>query len=285
MLLSSTVVVTQKFDPERVLALIERWQCDVLVAVPVMLQRIMDLAPEVRNSYDTSTLRVVAVSGSALPKALASSFVREFGYILYSLYGSTEVAFATVATPADLVTAPGTAGHPLPSVSVKVLGSHGQDCPPRVPGSIHVQGNESIVDQSLDPDGRAGGSSRTGDIGWFDEAGRLFVGGREDEMVITGGENVYPITVESALLEHPEVVEAAVIGIPDRQFGEVLEAHVVTSPGSKLKSEDLQAWCRRRLASFQVPRSVVIQTALPRNETGKVIKSQLRSRILSSQSA
>ena len=125
MLYSSTVVVTRTFDPAGALALIERERCQVLVAVPVMLRRIMDLPPEVRRQYDTSSLRAVTVSGSSLSPALAGAFMDEFGEVLYNLYGSTEAGYATVASPADLRAAPGTAGRPLPGVEVRVLAGHG----------------------------------------------------------------------------------------------------------------------------------------------------------------
>jgi fatty-acyl-CoA synthase len=272
MLLSSTVVVTRRFDPERILALVERERCHVLVAVPTMLQKIMDLPPLVRRRYDTTSLRVVAVSGAALSPRLAEALEREFGEVVYSLYGTTEAGFATVATPTDLRAAAGTAGRPLATVHVRVVDDQGRRCPPGVPGVIYVGGRDAVPDNGPG----AVGAVRTGDVGWFDRAGRLFVGGREDEMVVVGGENVYPVLVENLLESNPDIAAAAVVGEPDRVLGEVLVAHVVLRNGSTVSPAAIRGWCRSRLAPFQVPRRVVVHDRLPRNEIGKVVKRAFR---------
>ncbi len=276
MLYSSTVVVTRAFDPVGVLALIEQERCQVLVAVPVMLRRIMDLPPEVRRQYDTSSLRAVTVSGSSLSPALAGAFMDEFGEVLYNLYGSTEAGYATVASPADLRAAPGTAGRPLPGVEVRVLA--GRDAGGgQSPGAIWVRSHDSLAARPGRPDApvlRA--PVRTGDIGWFDADGRLFVSGRADDMIITGGENVYPVEVEHALEQHPAVLEAAVIGVNDEEYGQVLAAHLVLRHGQALAPGELLAWCRDRLAPFQVPRQVRVHDNLPHNASGKVVKRALR---------
>jgi fatty-acyl-CoA synthase len=273
MLLSSTVVLTRRFDPERTLALIERERCHVLVAVPTMLQRIMDLPAGTRRRYDVSSLRVVAVSGSAVSGPLAYAFMAEYGEILYSLYGSTEAGFAAVATPVDLRTAPGTAGRPLPLVRVRVADAYGRTCPPGVAGSIRVSSRDAV---QTDDAHRDDASVRTGDLGWIDQAGRLFVGAREDDMVIVGGENVYPIVVEQVLERHPDITEAAVVGAADRVLGQVLVAHVAMRDGGTATPAGIHAWCQAQLPPFQVPRRIVIHDHLPRNETGKVIKRGLR---------
>ncbi len=277
MLYSSTVVVTRNFDPVGVLALIERERCQVLVAVPVMLRRIMDLPPEVRRQYDTSSLRAVTVSGSSLSPALAGAFMDEFGEVLYNLYGSTEAGYATVASPADLRAAPGTAGRPLPRVEVRVLAGRGAGGP-RSPGAIWVRSHDSLAAARPGrPDApvlRA--PVRTGDIGWFDAEGRLFVSGRADDMIITGGENVYPVEVEHALEQHPAVLEAAVTGINDEEYGQVLAAHLVLRHGQALAPGELRSWCQGRLAPFQVPRQFRVHDSLPHNASGKVVKRALR---------
>jgi acyl-CoA synthetase (AMP-forming)/AMP-acid ligase II len=268
MLLSSTLVVARRFDARDVLGLVERHRCEVLVAVPVMLRRILDLPADVRSRYDTGCLRVVAVSGSALSADLAHEFMRAYGDVLYSLYGSTEAGFATVATPEDLWTAPGTAGRPLPTVRVRVADGYGRTCPPGVPGVVMVAGRDAV------PLG-AGREVRTGDLGWIDAHGRLYLGGREDDMVIVGGENVYPAVVEHALERHPDIVEAAVFGAPDRTLGQVVVAHVALRTGATATPGDIRSWCRGQLAPFQVPRRVVVHERLPRNATGKVVTSVL----------
>jgi acyl-CoA synthetase (AMP-forming)/AMP-acid ligase II len=272
MLLSGTVVVRRRFDAQSTLAQIEHERCHVLIAVPSMLRQIMDLPVAVRRRYDTTSLRVVAVSGSALSPSLAGSFMDEFGEILFSLYGSTEAAYATVATPVDLRGAPGTAGRPLPMVRVRVVDQHGRDRPRGQRGRIVVHGRDTVAADQEEPGPTA---MRTGDLGWIDEAGRLFVAGREDDMVIVGGENVYPIGVEQTLEEHPDIVEAAVVGAPDRRLGQVLVAHVVIRPGAALTAETIRDWCRTRLARYQVPHRVIFHERLPHGETGKIVKRSL----------
>jgi fatty-acyl-CoA synthase len=226
---------------------------------------------EIRRRYDVTSLRMVVVSGSALSGRLAHAFMDEFGDVLYSLYGSTEAGFASVASPADLRAAPGTAGRPLPAVSVRVVDAQGRTCPPGVPGSIRVSSRDAV------PTGDDGDAMvRTGDLGWLDEAGRLFVGAREDDLVVVGGENVYPIVVEHALERHPDIAEAAVVGAPDRVLGQVLVAHVALREGATATPTAIWTWCRAQLAPFQVPRRVVIHDRLPHNETGKVNKLPLR---------
>ena len=277
MLLASTIVTTPRFDAEETLALIERERCEVLVAVPVMLQRIMALPESVRRRYDCSSLERVVVSGSPLPADLALRFMDEFGEVVYNLYGSTEAAFATVAGPVDLRAAPGTAGRPLPGVAVRVVDDEGRDCSRGQIGSIVVGSGTSFRGYtSGDDKARVDGLVAIGDRGWFDDQHRLFIASRDDDMVITGGENVYPITVEQVLHAHPEVADVAVVGRPDPTFGEILVAHVVPVPGSPLDGAELQSWAKGRLAPFQVPRAVVMQERLPRNETGKVLTRKLR---------
>lgn len=300
MLFSSTIVVTRKFDPYRTLDLVERHHCQTLAAVPTMLRRVMDLPHEVRRWYDTSSLRAVTVSGSALPPGLAGAFMDDFGEILYSFYGSTEAGYAAVASPADLRAAPGTAGRPLPLVDVRVIGDDDAPCRVGEPGMIWVSSRDARTNAESAPGGRAedpaagaaGGAAprqqpepgsegspgpvRTGDIGWLDEAGRLFIAGRADDMVITGGENVYPGEVETVLEQHPGVTEAAVVGKPDDTYGEVLVAHLVASEKNAPAPEELSLWCRERLAPFQVPQQFVIHDALPHNAAGKVVRGDLK---------
>jgi fatty-acyl-CoA synthase len=272
MLLSGTLVVSRRFDPERTLAQIERERCQVLVAVPVMLQRIMDLPPDVRRRYDTSCLRLVAVSGSAMSARLAREFMDEFGDVLFSLYGSTEAAYATVAGPVDLRAAPGTAGRALSTVRIRVVDERDRDARPGQCGSIVVSNHDAIA---RDPTAAGMPAIRTGDLGWLDEEGRLFVAAREDDMVVVGGENVYPVVVEDVLENHPDIREAAVVGAADRVLGQALVAHVVLRRGRAATAESIRDWCRARLAPFQVPRRVVIHNKLPHGETGKVTKRSL----------
>jgi acyl-CoA synthetase (AMP-forming)/AMP-acid ligase II len=276
MALSSSLVLRRKFDPEGTLSAVAQHRCSTLAVVPVMLQRILDLGEEVISKYDTSSLRVIAVSGSALPGELATRVMDVFGDVLYNLYGSTEVAWVTIATPEDMQTAPGTAGR-TPRVSIlKILDDHGREVPTGETGRIFV-GNEMLFE------GYTGGGEKevvdglmsTGDVGHVDEEGRLFVEGRDDEMIVSGGENVFPAEVEDQLAKHDAVKEVAVIGVDDEKFGQSLKAFVVTKDGAKLSEDDVKKYVKSNLASFKAPREVEFMDELPRNATGKVLKREL----------
>lgn len=276
LLLNFTIVLRRRFDPEKVLADVERHEARVLVAVPVMLQRILELPAEVRRRYDTSSLEVVPLSGSALPGLLAERWMAEFGDNLYNLYGSTEVGWATIATPADLRADPRTAGRPPMHTVVKLLDDTGREVAEGATGRIFV-GSE------LTFDGYTGGGNKevidglmsTGDTGHFDADGRLYVDGRDDEMIVSGGENVFPREVEDLLASQPEIVEAAVVGIEDPEFGQRLKAFVVLHEGAAFTADDVRTVVKQNLANFKVPRDVEFLAELPRNATGKVLKRDL----------
>lgn len=242
--------------------------------VPVMLERILALPAGVRRRYDTSSLRIVAVSGSALSGDLARRFMDAFGDVLYNVYGSTEVAWAAIASPADLRRAPGTAGRPPWGTVVRILGEDDQPLPAGGSGRVFVRnamvfggytagGAKDVID----------GLTATGDVGHFDDAGRLFVDGRADDMIISGGENVFPQEVEEALQRHPAVRDAAAIGVPDERWGAAIKAYVV---GQGVTADELKEHVRATLARSKVPREIVFVDALPRNPQGKVVKRDLR---------
>ncbi|MGI9081547.1 MAG: AMP-binding protein [Thermoleophilaceae bacterium] len=276
MLLGSTLALSREFDPENCLARIERTRAESLVVVPVMMQRILELPEEVRGRYDTSSLRVVAASGSALPGDLAKEWMDEFGDTLFNLYGSTEVAWVTIATPEDMRAAPGTAGRPPRGTTVKLYDERCTEVAAGETGRIFV-GNEMLFE------GYTGGGSKnlvdglmaTGDVGRMDAAGRLFVEGRDDEMIVSGGENVFPKEVEDLLVRHEGVAEAAAIGVDDAKFGQRLRAFVVTAKGKPPSEDELKKYVKSSLAAFKVPREIWFMDELPRNATGKVLKREL----------
>jgi acyl-CoA synthetase (AMP-forming)/AMP-acid ligase II len=274
--LASTLVLRRRFDPEETLRASAQSRASTLAVVPVMLQRIMDLGPETIGRYDLGALRVVALSGSALPGELATRAMDELGDVLYNLYGSTEVAWATIATPEDLRAAPGTAGRPPMGTVVKLLDETGREVPKGEPGRIFV-GNEMMFDGYTGGGGKeiVDGLMSTGDVGHFDSGGRLFVDGRDDEMIVSGGENVFPREVEDLLADHEEIAEAAVIGVPDDEFGQRLRAFVVLCNGASLDEAAVKDHVKGNLARFKVPREVVFLEQLPRNATGKVLKRDL----------
>ncbi len=277
--LLSTLVLRRKFDPEETLKAVAQTRASALVVVPVMLQRILELPAQTIAGYDTSSLKVIAVSGSALPGELATRVMDTFGDILYNLYGSTEVAWATIATPADLRAAPGTAGCPPLGTVVKLLDEQGREVPRGEVGRIFVA-NEFQFEGYTDGGGKeiVRGLMRTGDVGRLDADGRLFVDGRDDEMIVSGGENVFPREVEDLLAEHGEIEDVAVVGVEDKEFGQRLKAFVVLRNGNKLTVQEIQSYVKENLARYKVPREVVFVKELPRNATGKVLKRELRTR-------
>ena len=275
--LGSTYILRRRFDPEATLALIEEHRADALIVVPVMLQRILELDPEVREKYDVSSLRITAVSGSALPGELAIRWMDAFGDNIYNLYGSTEVAWASIATPEDMREAPGTAGRPPRGTVVKIVDEEGNPVPEGETGRIFV-GNEMSFEGYTGGGGKdvIDGLLSSGDVGHFEAGGRLFVDGRDDEMIVSGGENVFPREVEDVLSDHPAIDEAAVIGVEDEKFGQRLKAFVVIGSSKELDEDGVKSHVRENLARYKVPRDVEFLDELPRNPTGKVLKKDLK---------
>jgi fatty-acyl-CoA synthase len=276
MALGATLVLRRRFDPEDTLSACAQHECTVLAVVPVMLQRILELPPETIDRYDLRALRCIDASGSALPGPLATQVMDRFGDVLYNLYGSTEVAWATIAQPRDLRAAPGTAGKPPIGTIVKLYDEDGREVEHGATGRIFV-GNELVFDGYTGGGGKAviNGLMSTGDVGHFDEGGRLFVDGRDDEMIISGGENVFPREVEDLLSHHRAIEEAAVIGVDDEQFGQRLRAFVVRAGDGSVTEDELKAYVKQNLAAYKVPREIVFLDELPRNATGKVVKREL----------
>jgi fatty-acyl-CoA synthase len=278
--LGSTSVLHRRFDPRSTLEALEAHRCTALVVVPVMLQRMLALGDDVVRGYDTSALRIIFCAGSALSGDLAVRAMDTFGDVLYNLYGSTEVAQATIATPDELRAAPGTAGTPPRGTVVRLYDEDGR--PIDEPG----RAGRIFVANVMQFEGYSDGSTKdvidglmaTGDVGHFDAAGRLFVDGRDDEMIVSGAENVFPQEVEEVLAEHPAVAEAACVGVPDEEFGQRLRAFVALRDGARAEEDELKHHVRENLARYKVPREVLFVDELPRNPTGKVLKRELAQR-------
>ena len=276
---ASTMVLRRRFDPEETLRSVEQSRAEVLGAVPVMIQRILALPPETLGKYDLSSLKITSLSGSALPGELALEWMDRFGDNVYNLYGSTEVAYATVATPEDLRAAPGTAGKAPRGTRISLFDEDGNEVPQGEVGRIFV-GNDMAFEGYTGGGGKEmiDGLYSSGDVGHFDSEGRLFIDGRDDEMIVSGGENVFPREVEDLLADHEAVAEVAVIGVEDEEFGQRLKAFVVTQDGAEASPEQLAAHVKANLASFKTPREFEFLDELPRNATGKILKRELRER-------
>jgi len=282
---ASTMVLRRKFDEEETLRAIQDHRAQVLGVVPVMLQRILRLPPETLEAYDLSSLRITSASGSALPGELAIEWMDRFGDTIYNLYGSTEVAYATVATPEDLRAAPGTAGRPPRGTIVRLFDEAGQEVPRGEVGRIFV-GNEMSFEGYTGGGGKEviDGLLSSGDVGHIDADGRLFIDGRDDEMIVSGGENVFPREVEDLLADCEGVVEVAVIGVEDEEFGQRLKAFVVANGESQVSEEELKAHVKAHLAGYKAPREIEFLDELPRNATGKILKRELHARETQSRS-
>jgi acyl-CoA synthetase (AMP-forming)/AMP-acid ligase II len=276
LLLGHTIVLRRKFDPEAALQVTDDNKCDEMVVIPVMLQRILGLPDETLDKYGLEAVKVVAASGSALPGDLALTWMDRFGDNLYNTYGSTEVAYASIATPEDMRAEPATAGKPPWATVVKIFDDQGREVPQGESGRIFV-GNSLLFE------GYTGGGQKdmidglmsSGDVGRFDADGRLYVEGRDDEMIVSGGENVFPKEIEDCLARHDAVVEVAAIGVDDEEFGKRLRAFVVLRDGATASEDELKAHVKDNLARFKVPREIVLLEELPRNATGKVLKREL----------
>jgi fatty-acyl-CoA synthase len=270
----STAVLVRRFTPADTLDAIETERASVLAVVPVMLQRL--LATDGVDDRDLSSLRFVASSGSALPALLALDWMDRCGVNLYNVYGSTEVGQATLATPDDLRDAPGTAGRVVRGSIVEVVDGDGSALPIGEDGLI-VVGNDAQFTEYTGggTKEKVRGLMSSGDVGHFDDGGRLFVTGRADDMIVSGGENVFPQEVEDLLLRSADVSDAAVFGVDDDEFGQRLAAVVVRAPGSSIDADALRAHVAAALARHKVPREVTFVDELPRNTTGKLLRSKL----------
>jgi acyl-CoA synthetase (AMP-forming)/AMP-acid ligase II len=276
---ASTMVLRRRFEPEGTLQAVEQSRADVLAAVPVMVQRILTLPEETLDKYSLPSLQITSLSGSALPGELAIAWMDRFGDNVYNLYGSTEVSFATIATPDDLRAAPGTAGKPPRGTEIRLFDENGAEVRQGEVGRIFV-GNAMAFEGYTGGGGKEmiDGLYSSGDVGHIDADGRLFIDGRDDEMIVSGGENVFPREVEDLLADHHAVEEVAVIGVEDEEFGQRLKAFVVTRSGAEVSERDLAAHVKANLAAYKTPREVEFLDELPRNATGKVLKRDLRAR-------
>jgi fatty-acyl-CoA synthase len=274
--LSNRLVLRRRFEAQQLVEDIERWRASTVCLVPIMLQRLLALGDESIRMRDLSSLRIVFCGGSALPAEVALHAMDLLGEVVYNLYGSTEVAVATLATPADVRAAPNSVGRPALGSRVKIFDDRDLEVAPGRTGRI-------FVGTTMPFEGYTGGGGKetidgllaTGDLGHFDAQGRLYIDGREDEMIVSGGENVFPAEVEELLLTHPGVAEAAVVGVHDEEFGQRLRAFVVAGDGPKPREDELKQLVKDNLARYKAPREVVFLDELPRNPAGKVLKRKL----------
>ena len=275
-----TVVSHRKFDPDQVLDDVETHRATVLTGVPLMLQRLL-AARQHRPDTDISSIRVALTGASPIPPSTVRQFLDVFGPVLVNLYGSTETGIVSMASPEDLMEEPTTLGRPGIGISVRILREDRSPADPGERGTIFMRGGLLFDGYTQDgentPDAKevVDGHVNTGDMGHLDEKGRLYVDGRDDDMIVSGGENVFPLEVEQALGEHPAVDEAAVVGVEHEEFGQVLRAYLTTASGDAPGDDELRDFLRERLERYKVPKEFVVVDELPRNATGKVVRSRL----------
>ena len=277
--LGATMVLRRRFDPKGTLADLVEHGADTLVAVPIMLQRIAEL-DEADRDVDTSTLRIIAASGSPIRPALVERLLESFGPVLYNLYGSTEVSWVSIATPEEIKEHPTTAGRPPMGTELAILDDDGKPVADGEVGRVFV-GNGMLFEGYTREGAEkeiVDGLMSTGDLGKLAHGGLLFLSGRSDDMIVSGGENVYPNEVEDLLSKLDGVAEAAVVGVDDDEWGTRLAAYVVRAPGragTELDADSIRSQVKSELAKFSVPRDVEFLVELPRNATGKVVPREL----------
>lgn len=275
------LVITPRFDPEEFLALIEKHQINVVTAVPTMFVKLLKLPQEVRDKYDVSSLRWISHTASACPVEVKKGLMDWFGPIVHEIYGGTEVGIALHATPQEWLARPGTVGRCVPNAQIRIYGDDGNILPTGQAGEIYVR-NANYADFTYinNPDARVeserDGFISIGDVGYLDADGFLFISDRKRDMVIFGGTNIYPAEIESELVQHPDVADCAVIGLPDPEYGEVLAAYVQPAPGAARDAEAIRSYLDPRLAKYKIPRIIRFADSLPREESGKLMKRKLR---------
>ncbi len=277
------LAILGRFDPEQTLAAIDRNAVSTAYMVPTQFVRMLKLPEHVRNKYDLSSLHSVVHSAAPCPLQVKKDMMAWWGPVLWETYGGTEGA-ATIAKPHRWLQKPGTVGRPVRGMAVKILDDEGNSLPPNAIGNVYIerldgQRFEYRNDAELTASVHRGSAFTIGDVGYLDEDGYLFICDRAKDMIISGGVNIYPAEVEGVLSTHPAVADAAVLGVPDPEWGEQVKAVVElvadAEPSPEL-ADEIITFCRARLAGFKCPRSVDFEMALPRTETGKLVKRQLR---------
>lgn len=270
--LGATMILPERFDPEESLRLIDEHRATAASFVPVMMRRIVSLDDEVKKRYDLSSLRLVMASGSVLSEDLRRAAIEVFGDVLYDLYGSTEIGWVAIATPQDMRTRPKTVGKPVEGIDVAVFSPGGEKLPPGETGELYVK-SEVLFEGYTSGEKKAEreGYMSIGDLGRLDDDGYLYVESRTDDMVVVGGENVYPIEVEQVIEDVPGVNEVTVFGLEDEEYGQVLVAFAVGTA----TPDEIRKACESELASYKVPRRIEVVDELPRTSTGKVLKREL----------
>ena len=280
-----TVVVQRKFDAEDWLRLVDKYKVTSTFSAPALMRMICALPAEVKDRYDRSSMRIMLANAAPWSYALKQQYVADFPpESLFEIYGSTELGVDTVLLPKDQMRKPGSCGQPAPGIEIKLFDEDGNvvtGTGPEHAGEVFVR-SKGVFDAYYKNDASYDSNSKgdyhtVGDIAYWDDEGYLYICDRKSDMIISGGMNIYPAEIEAALEQHPEIYDVAVFGIPSEEWGELVHATVVRSPGSTLTAEEITAFGRDHLAGYKVPRSVDFVDELPRTGSGKILKRQLRA--------
>ncbi|MEU9123374.1 AMP-binding protein [Streptomyces sp. NPDC048506] len=279
------ITLMPRFDAEEFLRLIERHRIEQVQVVPTMFVRLLRLPKDVRERYDLSSLTSVVHAAAPCPPHVKHAMIDWLGPVLREYYGGSETGAVTWCDSDEWLAHPGTVGRATGTGGVAVIGPDGERLPAGATGDVYLKPADNWPDFTYlgDPDRRAAmeapglpGYVTIGDVGHLDADGYLYLSDRRNDMVISGGVNIYPAEIEGCLLALEGVRDAAVFGIPDEEFGEVLAAHLETEPGVRLGAAAVRAHVAERLAGYKVPRAVVFEERLPRDESGKLFKRLLR---------
>ena len=278
---NGTLFIEERFDAERTLQLIHEQRLTHAYLVPTMYVRMLALPPAVRARYDLSSMRFVCSTGSPCPPQVKRAMIEWWGPVINECYGSSELGYMTLLTSEQALRKPGSAGLPMPGVRLKILDDDGHEVPRNATGLIYVDQPATpdfsyVGDDAARARMESAGLKTLGDVGILDDEGFLFIVDRQTDMVISGGVNIYPVEIEIALQAMPGVIDCAVFGIPDDEFGEALAAAVQPAPGAALTAESVRAWLHERIAGYKVPKVVSLHEQLPREDTGKLFKRKLR---------
>ncbi len=290
-MLGNTAVIQRKFDAEDWLRLVDAHKVTSTFAAPTPIRRICQLADASFFKYDVSSMRIMIANAAPWSFALKKLYLSRFPTnSLYEVYGSTELGVNTLLRPEFQLTKPGSCGRPAPGVDIVLFDEQGQEITtPHTPGELFVRSSSTFetyykAEEKFQEEHRDD-LHTVGDIAYFDEEGFIYICDRKKDMIISGGVNIYPAEIEDVLEHHPDIMDVAVFGIPDEEWGEAVHAVVVVRPGSGLGAEQIQAHAREHMAGYKVPRSISFIEEIPRTGSGKALKRELRAPFWSTQDA
>jgi acyl-CoA synthetase (AMP-forming)/AMP-acid ligase II len=280
-LLGATIVIEKRFDAAEALALIEKHRVTTTFMAPTLISRMLNLPEDLKAKVDHSSLKQIIMGAAPCPISLKEKCIAYFGPVLWEFYGATETGINTILRPEDQLRKPGSAGTAIDGQEIRLVDEEGVDVPVGMPGEFLVR-NDALAEYYNRPDATADsdhdGYFSVGDIAYRDSEGYYYICDRKIDMVISGGVNIYPAEVEAVLFEHPAVEDAAIIGVPNEEYGEEVKAVVKLKPGASATEAELIEFCKQRMAGYKRPKSVDFIDDFPRDVAGKTQKRGLRDR-------